>query len=86
MVKVNSFPKNKMTFKIIIIICFLFKLFFEKSKTKVFYKFMRSSLVNNSSNTESVLKMLNLNKNDELALKYWQAGLSNECKVQIRTV
>ena len=30
--------------------------------------------------------MLKLERNDELALKFWQAGLSHECKTQIRTV
>lgn len=66
------------------------------NKTKVFYKYMRSPLVNDlnqngnegasNRSLESVLKILNLEKKDELALKFWQAGLSNECKVQIRTV
>ncbi|RNA22754.1 folliculin-like [Brachionus plicatilis] len=55
------------------------------NKTKVFYKYLLSPNVNNSVSIESVLTMLNLGRNDELALKYWQAGLSQECKMQIRS-
>ena len=56
------------------------------SKTKVFHKFIKSPSVKDSFDIDSVLKMLKLDKNDELALKFWQAGLSDECKVQIRNL
>ena len=55
-----------------------------KSKTKVLYKFNQSPRVKNSTELETLLKMLNLTKVDELAIKFWQAGLSDECKAQIR--
>ena len=55
------------------------------SKTKVFYKFYQSPSVQSKVGTDTLLRMLKLEASDELALKYWQAGLSNECKVQIRT-
>lgn len=55
------------------------------NKVKVFYKFIKSPLTSNLTDLEGILEMLNLDKKDELALKYWQAGLSNECKTQIRT-
>jgi hypothetical protein len=55
------------------------------NKTKVLYKlFNQSSRVKNSIDLETVLKMLDLTKADELAIKFWQAGLSDECKSQIR--
>ena len=54
------------------------------NKTKVFYKYLQSPSVKSSVNIDTVLQMLNLGKNDEMALKYWQAGLSQECKMQIR--
>jgi len=60
--------------------------FLKQSKTKVFHKFLKSPSVKDSFDIESVLKMLKLEKNDELALKFWQAGLSDECKTQIRTL
>ncbi|CAF0732756.1 unnamed protein product [Brachionus calyciflorus] len=54
------------------------------NKTKVFYKYLQSPNVKSSINIKTVLNMLDLTSNDELALKYWQAGLSQECKMQIR--
>jgi hypothetical protein len=53
-----------------------------QSKTKVIYKFSQSH--GGNGDVEKVFQMLKLGKNDELALKYWQAGLSSECKEQIR--
>lgn len=69
-------------------VCSLIKLVKEEwlNKTKVFHKFIKSPTVKDSFDIESVLKMLKLDRNDELALKFWQAGLSDECKIQIRTV
>lgn len=54
------------------------------NKTKVFYKFTQSPSVQMKKSPNTVLRMLKLNKSDELALKHWQAGLSCECKDNIR--
>ena len=55
------------------------------SKAKVFFKYMQSPNVKNKVESDVVLKMQNLSKDDELTIKYWQAGLSHECKAQIRS-
>jgi hypothetical protein len=54
------------------------------NKTKVFYKYTKTPSIQANVSIESVLTMLNLSENDELALRFWQAGLSDECKTQIK--
>jgi hypothetical protein len=48
-------------------------------------KYSRTPSIQDKLDTHALLRMLKLDKCDELALKYWQSGLSNDCKSQIKS-
>lgn len=60
-------------------------MFFFLSKAKIIYKFSKLNYSTRSKvDIQSLFRLLELEKKDELAIKFWQTGLSNQCKMQIR--